>query len=294
MKKNTDLEKPKTQTTPRLPEGNKAESVEFSRPAADVKKVNPLAAGVTEVSHPAAEVKKASPLAAGVNQVSHPVADVKEVSPPVADVKKVSPPVSDVKKVSPFAADVKEVSPPEADVKEVSPPAADRKEVSPSAADRKDVSPPAADVKDLSLPAARVREVSSPTSGVKELLAETGEHLQERLHEVADSAVEGVAKCADTYVQRGSDRVREIQQTGHEAARKLSPQQPELLTHTIDYLADRVGGIADYLGERDAQEIIEDTRRLLRDHPVPTLGAFAILGIAAGRFLLAGSKTSEK
>lgn len=137
-------------------------------------------------------------------------------------------------------------------------------------------------------------EVSSATASVKARLVETGEHLQERLHEVADSAVEGVAKCADTYVQRSSDRVREIEQTGHEAARKLSPQQPVLLTHTIDYLADRVGGVADYLGQRDAQDIIEDTRRLLRDHPVPTLGAFAILGIAAGRFLLTGSKGSEE
>jgi ElaB/YqjD/DUF883 family membrane-anchored ribosome-binding protein len=134
----------------------------------------------------------------------------------------------------------------------------------------------------------------SEKAGMKERFAETGEHLQERLHEVADAAVDGVVKRADSYVQAASNRVREIEQTGHEAARKLSHQQPEVLTQTIDYLADRIGGVADYFEQSDARDLLDDTRRLVRDHPVPTLGAFALLGIAAGRFLLAGSNGAEE
>lgn len=128
---------------------------------------------------------------------------------------------------------------------------------------------------------------------VRERLAETGEHLQEKLHEVADSAADSVVKRADSYVQLASDRVREIEETGHEAAGKLSAHQPEILTHTVDYLADRVGCVADYFENRDAGDILEDTRRLVRDHPVPMLGAFALLGIAAGRFLLAGNESNN-
>jgi hypothetical protein len=96
-------------------------------------------------------------------------------------------------------------------------------------------------------------------------------------------------KRADSYVRLASDRVREIEQTGHEAAEKLSTRQPEVLTHTIDYIADRVGGVADYFENRDVRDILDDTRRLVRDHPVPMIGDFALLGIAAGRFLLADS-----
>ncbi|GEM_PF-1339129 len=129
---------------------------------------------------------------------------------------------------------------------------------------------------------------------VSERVAETGEHLQDRLHEVADAAAHGAVQRADRYVQLASDRVREIEQTGHEAASKLTPHQPELLTHTIDYLADRLGGVADYFEQRDARDILDDTRRLLRDHPVPMLGACALLGIATGRFLLAGSNSIEE
>lgn len=137
-------------------------------------------------------------------------------------------------------------------------------------------------------------QAAPPSEGVRERLADTGEHLQEKLHEVADCAADSVVKRADSYVQLASDRVREIEQTGHEAAGKLSARQPEILTHTVDYLADRVGSVADYFGNRDARDILDDTRRLVRDHPVPMLGAFALLGVAAGRFLLADSNGSEE
>lgn len=129
---------------------------------------------------------------------------------------------------------------------------------------------------------------------MRERLADTGEHLQEKLHEVAAAAADGVAKQADSCVQRASDRVREIEETGHEAASKLSAHHPEVLTQSIDYIADRVGGVADYFENRDARDILDDTRRLVRDHPVPMLGALALLGIAAGRFLLAGSDADEE
>jgi ElaB/YqjD/DUF883 family membrane-anchored ribosome-binding protein len=138
-------------------------------------------------------------------------------------------------------------------------------------------------------------EMTSPRSAnVRERLADTGEHLQDRLQEVAGTAADGVVRRADSYVQLASDRVREIEETGHEAAGKLSARQPEVLTQTIDYIADRVGDVADYFETRDARDILEDTRRLVRDHPVPMLGAFTLLGIAAGRFLLAGSDTGEE
>jgi len=138
-------------------------------------------------------------------------------------------------------------------------------------------------------------EITAPGSAkVKERLTETGAHLQERLHEVVDTAAESAVKRADRCVQQASDRVREIEQTGHEAARKLSRDQPEVLTHTIDYLAGRIGGVADYFEDRDARDILHDTRRLVREYPVPTLGAFALLGIAAGRFLLTGNNGKEE
>ncbi len=128
---------------------------------------------------------------------------------------------------------------------------------------------------------------ASPAAGVKERVAAIREPIQERLHEVVDTAVAGVERRVDFYVQRASDRIREIEETGHEAARKLSPQQPEALTHTLEYLADQIGGLADYFERRDARDILNDTRQLIREHPVPALGAFALLGIAAGRVLLA-------
>lgn len=137
-------------------------------------------------------------------------------------------------------------------------------------------------------------EITTPRSAdMRERLADTGEHLQEKLHEVAETAADGVARRADSYVQLASDRVREIEEITHEAAGKLSAHHPEVLTQSIDYIADRVGVVADYFENRDARDILDDTRRLVRDHPVPMLGAFALLGIAAGRFLLADSDTDE-
>lgn len=136
-------------------------------------------------------------------------------------------------------------------------------------------------------PVSNAKPAASSLAETKERVAGIGEPIQERLHEVVDTAVAGVERQVDFYVQRASDRIREIEQTGHEAARKLSPQQPEALTHTIEYLADQIGGVADYFERRDARDILDDTRRLIREHPVPALGAFALLGITAGRILLA-------
>lgn len=141
---------------------------------------------------------------------------------------------------------------------------------------------------------AKAKVTSPKNAKLSERLVNTGEHLQERLHEVADSAADGVVKRADSYVKLASDRVREIEETGHEAAGKLSSHQPEVLTDAIDYVADRVGCIADYFENRDARDILDDTRRFVRDHPVPMLGAFTLLGIAAGRFLLADSNVTEE
>ncbi|NLT69679.1 MAG: hypothetical protein GXX91_03165 [Verrucomicrobiaceae bacterium] len=133
----------------------------------------------------------------------------------------------------------------------------------------------------------KTKSGAASPAGAKERVAGIGEPIQERLHEVVDTAVAGVERRVDFYVQRASDRIREIEKTGHEAARKLSPQQPEALTDTIEYLAGQIGGLADYFERREARDILDDTRRLIREHPVPTLGAFALLGITAGRVLLA-------
>lgn len=135
---------------------------------------------------------------------------------------------------------------------------------------------------------------AAPAASVKQRIAETGEHFQEQLHEAVDTAVTGVARHADTYVQLASDRIREIEQTGHEAARKLSPQQPDILTHMIDYLADQIGEVADYFERRDARDVLDDTRQFVRKHPVPAAGAFALLGVTAARYFLAGRNGSEK
>jgi ElaB/YqjD/DUF883 family membrane-anchored ribosome-binding protein len=141
---------------------------------------------------------------------------------------------------------------------------------------------------------AKSKPASPENAKIQNRLADTGEHLQKRLHEVTGTAADSVVKRADSYVRLASDRVREIEQTGHEAAEKLSARQPEVLTHTIDYIADRVGGVADYFENRDVCDILDDTRRFVRAHPVPMIGAFALLGIAAGRLLLADSNGGEE
>jgi len=124
---------------------------------------------------------------------------------------------------------------------------------------------------------------------IKERLSETGEHLQEKFHEVADTTVEGVGKRADSYVEEAASRIREIEQTGHEAAEKLSQRHPKVLIQAIDCLADQIGDLANYFEHRDAREILDDTKQLVREHPVPTLGAIALVGVAAGRYLASES-----
>ncbi|HQZ26605.1 MAG: hypothetical protein KBF76_07215 [Verrucomicrobiales bacterium] len=119
-------------------------------------------------------------------------------------------------------------------------------------------------------------------------LKKTGQEVKKATKEVAEKTSEAARNRADSLVNSTSAKIREVQLVALEAAEKLEDTQPRVVVHSLAYLSDQVGNVADYFESNNVLDILDDTRSVVKKHPVATIGILALAGIAAGRYLKAG------
>ena len=123
-------------------------------------------------------------------------------------------------------------------------------------------------------------------------IVETREKLKNEAGEVFSKACEGAKNRADEMVDETSRKVRNLEEAAEAAKSTMSDEQPAFLVHGWDLLEGRISTVAEYLERKDSREIADDVRAVVRKNPGATLGALAIAGFFAGRFLKAGKPSN--
>ena len=136
------------------------------------------------------------------------------------------------------------------------------------------------------LPAPAADDPAPPkTDRLATIKAEAGKLKTEASTKARSAAEEGKTKAAETL---GS-----VSHVTREAADKLKGTQAEPLANIINSAADSVESFAHRMREKSVDDIIDDTRELVRRSPVLVIAVAAAAGFIVSRFLKAsrGSDT---
>ncbi|MDP0491926.1 MAG: hypothetical protein Q7Q71_12830 [Verrucomicrobiota bacterium JB023] len=140
-------------------------------------------------------------------------------------------------------------------------------------------------------------EAQEGLNELKQQSKEAATHVKDvavtRAKDVAGQTGQAVKNKADKTVDLAGNKVRNLSKALHDASDRLQEEQPEKTVSGTRYLAKKVGCVADYFESKDSQELTDDFRQVVRNHPVATVGALAAVGLAAGRFLKATTPAAE-
>ncbi|MXO86930.1 hypothetical protein GRI38_12920 [Altererythrobacter aurantiacus] len=134
-------------------------------------------------------------------------------------------------------------------------------------------------------------ETPSSTSQTTRKSDVAGE-IKNDARDLKDTAVEqGEAKAAQEKdrVGRTAQSASSAMQTAADELRN-DDQAPDWLASAFSSIAREVDGLASRLQDKSPRELASETRRFARDNPSAFLGASAIAGFAAARFLRAGAE----
>jgi ElaB/YqjD/DUF883 family membrane-anchored ribosome-binding protein len=135
-------------------------------------------------------------------------------------------------------------------------------------------------------------KAESKSKSLGRKLKKTGQEVKTATREVAAKTGEAAKHRANSLVHSTSAKIREVQLVTLEAAEKLEDTQPRSIVHSLAFVSDQIGNVADYFESRNVHDILDDTRSAIKQHPATAIGILALAGIAAGRYLKAG--TSEE
>ncbi len=121
--------------------------------------------------------------------------------------------------------------------------------------------------------------VAAKTDRLATIKAEAGKLKTEASTKARSAAEEGKTKAAETL---GS-----VSHVTREAADKLKGTQAEPLANIINSAADSVESFAQRMREKSVDDIIDDTRELVRRSPVLVIAVAAAAGFIVSRFLKA-------
>ncbi len=130
--------------------------------------------------------------------------------------------------------------------------------------------------------------LAEETSEAREAVAETGRKAKTEANEVFAKLRQGARHQADTCVDATAGKIRNLEQAATTAADEMTGEQPDFLVAGMNLAAERIASVADYFERHDSGAIAEDVADQVRKRPGTTLGALALIGFCAGRFVKAG------
>ena len=144
--------------------------------------------------------------------------------------------------------------------------------------------------------------------------------FRERAAEVAGTVRDGAGNAVEQVKQKTADVTKAIGSTLREEAERLFDEQKgkaaskverygkmiqqvahalravkaEPVAELVDNAAGRVGGVTDYLEERNLAQVLEDAGEVARRHPGMMIGGMFLTGLALARFLKASDARQEE
>lgn len=133
---------------------------------------------------------------------------------------------------------------------------------------------------------ADIKEVAgSVANDAKKTAVETKNYVTSQLSEVKNE----VTTKAEETVKKGRNRVSSqvggVASAFHQASEQLRQENHQELAGYTRKIGDQVKGVADYLGERDMREVVQDIEGFARRQPAAFVGASLALGMVAARFM---------
>lgn len=136
------------------------------------------------------------------------------------------------------------------------------------------------------VPAPVIADPTPPkTDRLATIKAEATKLKSEASTKARSAAEEGKSKAAETL---GS-----VSSATREAAGKLKGTQAEPLANVINSAADSVESFAQRMREKSVDEIIDDTREMVRRSPVLIIAVAAAAGFLVSRFLKATRRDDD-
>lgn len=134
---------------------------------------------------------------------------------------------------------------------------------------------------------------NEPASKVKEAARQTGEQVKESVQ----SAAEGLRQQGEGFVSdqkaRAANELTSLSAAVRSAADKLRDEQGDGAARYAEMAADRLEGVARFIGDQDVGSLVRQVERAARRRPELFLGGMFLLGLGVSRFLKSSSK-SEK
>ncbi|GHC46972.1 hypothetical protein [Roseibacillus persicicus] len=134
----------------------------------------------------------------------------------------------------------------------------------------------------------QVEEAGNKGTAVVDKVKDT---VKERGQELMEKTGTRVKDEADRGLHAASSQVRNLQRAVDSAGNRLNEQQPESLKTGTSTLSDGLEKVASYLESKDSEELLEDVRGVVRDHPAMVAGGLVLTGFLMGRILRVGESS---
>jgi len=115
------------------------------------------------------------------------------------------------------------------------------------------------------------------------------ERLQQAAGDIADKAGRTAERQASMTMNRVGDTLDDLARAVRDSGGQLREQRPEI-ANVADTAAERVEGVASYLREHDARDVIDQAEQFARRQPALVIGGGLLLGLLAGRLLRSGAE----
>jgi len=146
--------------------------------------------------------------------------------------------------------------------------------------------------------------LSKPETSSGENQPELSKRVSEAAHQMGESLRENVkviAKAKQNTLEAISgqklhlaEQIRAAEKSIFDAAEKMKGDDvTKFISSPAENLGFRVSAVADYLEQKDLQDIATDVREAIRQHPAIAFGAIFAAGMVLGRFLKATEPTAS-
>lgn len=128
---------------------------------------------------------------------------------------------------------------------------------------------------------------------VKEAGAEAQEGLRATAQQMSSALRREGGSFADEQRHRLSEQTANVGEVVRDTAQRLRDQECTHMAGYVESLADRIDGVARYIGETHVKAMIHDVEDLARERPEIFLGGMFLIGLAAARFFRAASPAAS-
>ncbi len=131
--------------------------------------------------------------------------------------------------------------------------------------------------------------VVNPRQNITASARDAAAHLKSAASDTAARARDEVQRLAADKKSDAAERLGGYSSAIHESARSLEEKDPNLawFTHRA---ADRLQGVADYVRDRDFQDLRHDAEDVARRHPALFFGGLFVAGLLVGNLLKASAR----